>query len=128
LEHLHAPSCTKLGDVTSLTRCQALRFLDLERSSVTDASMLALASVATLEVLNLSSCAQIQDVSGLSGSVSLRELDLSHTPLQLHEMESGVRTSCVGGLWSGWTGVYPQRKELQSCTRFVHSSIRPSTR
>jgi hypothetical protein len=44
LERLAAPPCKELDDDTSLKRCQALRFLDVESSSVTDASMAALAA------------------------------------------------------------------------------------
>jgi hypothetical protein len=69
-------------DDTTLSRCSALRSLNLSATGVTDAGLAALARLPMLESLKLAYCDKLRDVSSLSGSVSLCELDLSYTNLR----------------------------------------------
>jgi Leucine-rich repeat (LRR) protein len=69
-------------DATTLSRCSALRSLNLSGTGVTNAGLAALARLPVLESLKLAYSEQLRDVSSLSGSVSLCELDLSYTNLR----------------------------------------------
>ena len=57
----------------------ALKVLDLEGTSVTDAGLVGIERIATLEDLLLEGCTQVTNVTGLATSTSLKRLDLQGT-------------------------------------------------
>jgi Leucine-rich repeat (LRR) protein len=68
-----------VNDVRSLAGCRALKELKLTSLPVTDAGIIGLERIATLEVLSLAVCEHITSVTCLRGCAALRELILDGT-------------------------------------------------
>jgi Leucine-rich repeat (LRR) protein len=72
-------SHTRVDDVRALAGCRALRELMLQCSLVTDAGIIGLERITTLEVLSMALCGHITSVTGLRHCSALRELILGGT-------------------------------------------------
>jgi Leucine-rich repeat (LRR) protein len=70
---------TKVSNVDCLQRCPKLRSLNLQSTLMTDAALVAVARIATLENLVLRCCRQIHSASALAECQALRKLDLAFT-------------------------------------------------
>jgi Leucine-rich repeat (LRR) protein len=80
---LRLPDYTRLGDLSCLLGCVALRELSLQGTRVTNESFAGLGPLlARLHNLDLSRCRQLKAISNLAPATSLRELNLAYSSVE----------------------------------------------